>query len=158
MLDMGFSEDIKKLQKYMPEAQSMIFSATMPKYIQEIARKEMKNPLLIDLVGTDTNQIPDRIKNICVLSNSIQQKHVVIRDFVTKNRDKKILIFTDTKAEAQSFEQKTYARFLPIHGDLTQIQRQNVMRQYRNPGSADIMVATDVAARGLDIDDIDVVI
>ncbi len=100
MLDMGFSEDIKKLQKYMPEAQSMIFSATMPKYIQEIARKEMKNPLLIDLVGTDTNQIPDRIKNICVLSNSIQQKHEVIRDFVTKNRDKKILIFTDTKAEA----------------------------------------------------------
>jgi ATP-dependent RNA helicase DDX21 len=55
MLDMGFSEDIKKLQKYMPDAQSMIFSATMPKYIQEIARKEMQNPLLIDLVGTDTN-------------------------------------------------------------------------------------------------------
>lgn len=51
----------------MPDAQSMIFSATVPAYIQDIAKTKMKEPLLIDLVGTETNQIPDRIENICVM-------------------------------------------------------------------------------------------
>lgn len=49
------------LQKYLPNAQSMIFSATVPQYIQDIAKDKMESPLLIDLVGTDTNQIPDTI-------------------------------------------------------------------------------------------------
>lgn len=107
----------------MPLAQSMIFSATMPKYIQEIARKKMQNPLLIDLVGSETNQIPDRIKNICVLCNSDSNKHEILKDYIMKNRDKKILIFTDTKAEASSFGQQSYAKFLPLHGDIQQSQR-----------------------------------
>ena len=53
MLDMGFQQDIMKIQHHMPEAQTMIFSATVPKYIQEIARQYMKKPLMIDLVGND---------------------------------------------------------------------------------------------------------
>jgi superfamily II DNA/RNA helicase len=118
----------------------------------------MKDPLLIDLVGTDTNQIPDRIKNIAVLCNSDAQKHDVIRDFITKNRDKKMLIFTDTKAEAAQFEMKTYAKFMPLHGDLSQSQRQYVMKRYRHADCKDILVATDVAARGLDVNDIDIVV
>lgn len=70
MLDMGFDKDIARLQESMPIAQSMVFSATMPQYIQEISRKKMKDPLLIDLVGTDTTQIPERIKHICVVVDS----------------------------------------------------------------------------------------
>lgn len=77
MLDMGFDKDIARLQSSMPMAQSMIFSATMPKYIQEIAAKKMKQPLLIDLVGEETNQIPDRIKNICVVCND-NEKHNIL--------------------------------------------------------------------------------
>lgn len=118
----------------------------------------MKDPLLIDLVGTDTNQIPDRIKNIAVLCNSDSQKHEVIRDFVMKNRGQKMLIFTDTKMEAQQFESKTYARFMPLHGDMNQNSRQSTMNRYRRPDCKDILVATDVAARGLDVNDIDVVV
>ena len=69
-----------------------------------------------------------------------------------------MLIFTDTKAEAAQFEMKTYAKFMPLHGDLTQSQRQHVMRRYRLPECKDILVATDVAARGLDVNDIDIVV
>ena len=67
MLDMGFDKDLLKLQKFYPNAQSMIFSATVPQYIQEIARKKMSDPILIDLVGTDSAQIPDTISNNIVL-------------------------------------------------------------------------------------------
>ena len=63
--------------------------------------KKLKNPLLIDLVGTDTTQIPDRIKNICVLCNSDSQKHSMLRDYILKNKDKKMMIFTETKDEAK---------------------------------------------------------
>lgn len=55
MLDMGFERDISTLQGFYPRAQSMIFSATVPAYIQQLAKKKMKHPLLIDLVGTDTH-------------------------------------------------------------------------------------------------------
>lgn len=56
----------------MPDAQTMIFSATVPSYIQDIAKSKMDNPLLIDLVGTQTNQIPDTIENIAILANDDQ--------------------------------------------------------------------------------------
>lgn len=81
----------------------MIFSATVPKYIQEIAIKKLKEPMLIDLVGTDSTQIPSRIKNICILCNSDSQKHSMLRDYIIKNRDKKMMIFTETKDEAKQF-------------------------------------------------------
>jgi len=65
--------------------------------------KKLNNPLLIDLVGTDSTQIPDRIKNICVLCNSDSQKHSMLRDYILKNKDKKMMIFTETKDEAKTF-------------------------------------------------------
>lgn len=79
----------------------MIFSATVPEYIQSIALEKLKNPILIDLVGLDTTQIPKQIKNVCLLCNSDSQKKLVLKDFIMKNRDKKILIFTETKDEAK---------------------------------------------------------
>ena len=83
-------------------------------------------------------------------------KHV--QSYIESNRDKKILIFTETKTEAKHFEQLNYARFLALHGDLEQGARESRLRTFRESGSHSILVATDVAARGLDIDDIDVVI
>lgn len=69
MLDMGFDKDVARLQQSMPDAQTMIFSATMPSYIQKIAKDTMTDPIMIDLVGTETNQIPERIKNIAVITS-----------------------------------------------------------------------------------------
>lgn len=60
----------------------------------------MKDPLLIDLVGTDTTQIPERIQHICVVVDSDQKRHAIIKDFVLKNKDKKMIIFAETKRDA----------------------------------------------------------
>ena len=97
----------------------MIFSATVPQYIQDIAKDKMESPLLIDLVGTDTNQIPDTIQNNIVLVSDNNQKDNQLAKFISNNRDKKIMIFTETKKEAREFEYKKYCHFIPLHGDLS---------------------------------------
>lgn len=159
MLDMGFEEDIVEIQKHLTEGyKSMIFSATVPGFIQQLALKKMKNPILIDLVGNDTNQVPERITNKAVICANHTNKMKHVQTFIENNKDKKILIFTETKTEAKAFERMTYANFLTLHGDLEQAQREIRLKKYKEKGAHSILVATDVCARGLDIDDIDVVI
>jgi superfamily II DNA/RNA helicase len=158
MMDMGFDKDLIKLQKYFPYAQTMIFSATVPQYIQEIARQKMASPLLIDLVGTETGQIPDTISNNIVLITSPSQKNDQIARFVDKYSEKKIIIFTETKREAEKLGKNYVKKAAVLNGDVEQFERQNILKAFRNPKSDLTLVATDVAARGLDIDDIDVVI
>lgn len=82
----------------------------------------------------------------------------MLEEFITKNRDKKIIIFTETKDDSKQFSNFTYAKFRPLHGDISQRQRSDTLDSYRRNNSNVILVATDVAARGLDIDDIDIVI
>ena len=81
MLDMGFEQDIIEIQKFLTREEgtrSMIFSATVPAFIQELAKKRLKDPILIDLVGDDTNQVPERIINkaIVVKDEASMMKHV----------------------------------------------------------------------------------
>jgi ATP-dependent RNA helicase RhlE len=128
MLDMGFEEDIVEIQKFLPEnTRSMIFSATVPAFIQELATKKLKDPVLIDLVGDETNQVPERIVNKAVLVKDENQMFKSIQSFIESNRDLKVIIFTETKQTAKDFEKMTYARkdrktyhleFLTLHGDL----------------------------------------
>lgn len=82
----------------------------------------------------------------------------IVEQYIKQNRDKKIMIFTETKEEANRFGALGFANFLPLHGDLNQGQRQNALRRFKQPDCRDILVATDVAARGLDVNDIDVII
>ena len=71
MLDMGFQEALESIRTHLPkEHRSMIFSATVPGYIQELASKQLKNPILIDLVGDSTNQLPERIENKAILCDN----------------------------------------------------------------------------------------
>ena len=139
-------------------SQSMIFSATVPKYIQEIAREYMKDPLMIDLVGDDTAQMPATISNEIVLCSNRKAKLQNIKKFITQDSHLKILIFCQTKQEVKNYERESFARFGCLHGDLMQNSRLNILNEFRRPRSSTVLVATDVAARGLDIDDIDVVI
>ena len=93
----------------------MIFSATVPGFIQELAAKKLKNPLLIDLVGDDTTQVPERIKQFAVV---VQNQHAIlghIQSYIEQNRDKKIIIFTETKHSAKAFEEYKYARKLTLN-------------------------------------------
>lgn len=113
---------------------------------------------MIDLVGNDTNQVPERIINKAVLVPNQKMRNTHIKQYIEANRDKKIIIFTETKQEAKDFEKESYAKFLTLHGDLEQGQRETRLNKYREKSSSHVLVATDVASRGLDIDDIDVVI
>ena len=137
MLDMGFEEDILEVQKHLTEGyKSMIFSATVPEFIQQLALKKLNNPILIDLVGTDTNQVPERIINKAVICSSHANKLKHIQTFIENNKDKKILIFTETKTEAKAFEKFTYAHFLTLHGDLEQSARETRLKKYKEKGSS----------------------
>lgn len=80
-----------------------------------------------------------------------------MQDYLLKNTDKKILIFTETKAEAQQFAACTYANFLTLHEDVEQTKRQSILEQFKQSGPS-ILVTTDVAASGINIDDIDLVV
>lgn len=105
MLDMGFEQDIIEIQKSLADdTRSMIFSATMPAFIQELATKRLKDPILIDLVGNDTNQVPERIINKAVLVRDENAMFKHVQTFIEANRDKKVIIFTETKQLAKDFE------------------------------------------------------
>lgn len=160
MLDMGFQDDISEIQSHISnqDCRSMVFSATVPKFIQKLAAEAMTNPVMIDLVGDGENQLPDQLRSMAVVAKSFESKLDHIRSFVQANSNKKIMIFTQTKQEARRFEHLSFARFLPIHGDLSQQQREYALNKFKQPGSRHILVGTDVAARGLDVDDIEVVI
>lgn len=92
------------------------------------------------------------------MASDFENKVAHIRRFVSNNRNKKIIIFCETKREAQMFDRYDWANFIPIHGDLEQRQRESALSKFKMGGANYILVGTDVAARGLDVDDIDVVI
>ena len=75
----------------------MIFSATVPHFIQKIASQSMDNPVMIDLVGDSENQLPDQLRNVLTLASDFKQRVAHIENFVKENGDKKMLIFTETK-------------------------------------------------------------
>ena len=119
MLYMGFQQYLEEIKSYMESAQTMIFSATVPQYIQSLARKRLKDPILIDLVGQDTSQIPTTIENKLVICENDAHKQKMLKDFILNNSDKKMIIFCETKRDCAKFEEERWAKFLPIHGDLT---------------------------------------
>ena len=113
---------------------------------------------MIDLVGDSENQLPSQLKNKAIITNNFNSKIAHIQRYIEHNRDKKILVFTETKNDAREFERLHFANFLPIHGDMEQVQREKSLEKFKHGGSKYVLVGTDVAARGIDIDDVDVVI
>lgn len=157
MLNMGFREDIDIiLQKVPEEKQTLLFSATMPKEILDITNKYQKNPVLIKVVHKELT-----------VSNT-EQYYIEVRDtnrldvltrIIDANNYKLSLVFCNTKKRVDeltsSLKSRGYAAEA-LHGDMRQIQRDKVMAKFRK-GSIDILIATDVAARGIDVDDIEAV-
>jgi superfamily II DNA/RNA helicase len=78
----------------------------------------MTNPVMIDLVGEDENQLPDTLKTKAIITTGFENKLAHIQQYVSDNRDKKIIIFSELKREVQNFARLEFANFLPIHGDL----------------------------------------
>lgn len=157
MLNMGFREDIETILKEMPEErQTLLFSATMPQPIVEIARTYQKDAVVVKVVKKELT-VP-----------KIEQYYYEVRpknkmDVLSRLLDmyspKRCLIFCNTKRQVDELVSALQGRGFfaeGLHGDLKQQQRDRVMGSFRN-GKVEILVATDVAARGLDVDDVEAV-
>lgn len=158
MLDMGFREDIESILEDMPqERQTVLFSATMSKPILGITQRFLKNPILVkvvkkELTNTNIEQVFFEVKP--------KAKVEVMCRLIDTYDLKLLLVFANTKRKVDEIVEEMQARGYMaegLHGDLRQAQRNNVMSKFRG-GTTSILVATDVAARGIDVDDVDAVI
>lgn len=157
MLDMGFGVQLDQILKFVPkERQTLMFSATMPANIVNLSRKYLKQPVRIS-VG-DANRVADNIKQEIIKTNDAKKYGDLMIQL--KNTDGSTLIFVKTKFGAERLAKKLTIENQPsiaIHGDLQQRQRERVIDNFRKQKSR-ILVATDIAARGLDIPHIQFVI
>lgn len=113
---------------------------------------------MLDLIGTETNQLPDKIKHRFVVCEKDNDRMNLVFEFVHHNPQMKTIVFTETKLEADSLCSREKGNFKALHGDLDQKLRNHAIDMFRKKGSSVVLVATDVASRGIDIDDVDVII
>ncbi|MDV3168110.1 MAG: DEAD/DEAH box helicase [Candidatus Phytoplasma stylosanthis] len=159
MLKMGFKEDLETILSHVPleQRQTVLFSATMPNTIKEIASKYQKEPKIIK-VAQDTIAVK-AIKQFYFIVKEFDKNKLLVRLLDQKNPDS-VIIFANTKKDVDNIFNYLQERdFLvdAIHGDLKQNQRKIVMNSFRQK-NIKILVATDVAARGIDISDITMII
>lgn len=157
MLDMGFYDDINKIISFLPhKRQNLLFSATMPMKIRELARKILHNPAEINIA---ISRPPDKIKQEAYVIYEMQKIPLV--KHILKQKDlKSILVFCSTKIAVKQLTRDLRKANLPageIHSDLDQNDREKVLQEFKNR-RLKILVATDILSRGIDIEDIDLVI
>jgi ATP-dependent RNA helicase DeaD len=151
MLDMGFMEDIQAILKQVPEErQTLLFSATMPANIQKLAQQFLKNP---EHVAVISKQVTAPLIAQNYIEVHERQKFEALCRLLDMESPELAIIFGRTKRRVDELSEGLQKRGYSadgLHGDLSQNQRDNVMRKFRD-GSIDVLVATDVAARGLDV-------
>lgn len=153
MLDLGFLPDVERILDKTPKSrQTMLFSATMPPAILTLARSRLNRPINIRAEGEDASATVPDIAQFIYQAHDLDKPEVVAR--IVQARDaEKIMIFTRTKRSAQRLTDELLDRGFPatsIHGDLNQAARERGLKKFRR-GTIRILVATDVAARGIDI-------
>jgi len=152
MLDMGFIHDIRKLLELLPQKrQSLFFSATMPKNIVDLSRKILQNPAKVAV--NPVSSTADTIQQYLYYTNKKTKNDLLLHILQDEQMDQ-VLLFARTKhgadRVARTLKQKNIAS-AAIHGDKSQNQRQRSLKQFKE-GSVRVLVATDIAARGIDID------
>ncbi len=154
MLNMGFLEDIDEILAHVPENRKMLmFSATMPKEIAQIARKYMKDP--VEFVAGNRNEGAKNVRHIYYMVKA-QDKYLALKRVVDNSPNIYGIVFCRTKKETQEVADKLIADGYNadcLHGDLSQAQRDLAMKKFRDHVTQ-LLIATDVAARGLDVDDL----
>ena len=158
MLDMGFQTALDAIIEYIPaKRQTMLFSATFPDQIQSIARRIMKRPLTVQVDSThDSASIQQHLYKV----GDNQERLTAVRLLLLQHRPESAVVFCNTKLETQNLADELSSHgfsTLALHGDLEQRDRDQTLVRFSNK-SASVLVATDVAARGLDIDSLDAVI
>ncbi len=157
MLDMGFIEEIDKVLEYMPkERQTLLFSATYTNEITAISNRVQKDAISVKTVSTEVaNKITERFYE-AQNGNKLETLVNIFSTFKPEN----VIVFTNTKLEAKEIAEQLQKRnidALAIHGDLEQYERNDILVQFANK-SCPVLVATDVAARGLDIKELAMVV
>lgn len=157
MLDMGFYDDIMQIHKLVPPAcQNIMFSATMPPKIRTLAKTIMKDP---EEVKIAISKPPETILQSAYICYDMQ-KLKILENLFCESHPKRVIIFSSSKLKVKELS-STLKRMKfnvdAMHSDLEQNQREEVMKEFKN-GHIDILVATDIVARGIDIDDIKLVI
>jgi len=153
MLDMGFLEEIKEIFEYIPQnRQTLLFSATMPEPIKVLADDILTTPQFISVVGKDESTTNNVIEQVYYVIDESQRDRAIVKLLETE-KIKKCIVFCRMKREVDRLTEHLQAigfNARGIHGDLEQTERDEVIKAYRR-NQIQIMVATDVAARGLDV-------
>ncbi|SFR74493.1 Superfamily II DNA and RNA helicase [Agromyces sp. CF514] len=156
MLDLGFLSDIEKIFSKVPAVRhTMLFSATMPGPIVALARRFMSKPIHIRANDPDEGLTQANIKHLVYRAHSLDKDEVISRILQAEGRGKTV-IFTRTKRAAAKLVEELNDRGFnaaAVHGDLNQDQRERAMAAFK-AGKKDVLIATDVAARGIDVDDV----
>jgi superfamily II DNA/RNA helicase len=156
MLDLGFLSDIEKLFAQTPPARhTMLFSATMPGPIVALARRFMNKPIHIRATDPNEGLTQANIKHVVYRAHSLDKDEVIARILQSEGRGKTV-VFTRTKRAAAKLVEELGDRGFnaaAVHGDLNQEQRERAMAAFK-AGKKDILIATDVAARGIDVNDV----
>lgn len=157
MLDMGFSEDIMTIAKKLPQScQTIMFSATMPTKIEELAKSLLKNPVEIKLAVSKPAEKIKQEAYVCYEA----QKMSIIKDIFKAGDLKRVIIFCGSKTKVKQLSASLQQQKIncgEMHSDLSQQERDDIMFKFKS-GQIDVLVATDIVARGIDIDDITLVI
>ena len=157
MLDMGFYDDIMDICSYMPkERQTLLFSATMPPKIRQLAKSILHNPIEVSLAISKPNEAIDQSAYVCYEA----QKIGIIQHLFTQPIEGKTIVFASSKIKCKEVAyllKKSKFKVAAMHSDLEQEERERVMLDFKN-NKTDILVATDIVARGIDIDQISLVI
>lgn len=157
MLDMGFFDDIMQIYKQLPSScQTVMFSATMPPKIRKLAASILRDPIEVEIA---ISRPPESIMQSAYICYEAQ-KLPILRKLFEQSAPKRTIIFASAKLkvrELTSTLRKMGFNVADMHSDLEQSQREQVMRDFKN-GYVDVLVATDIVARGIDIDNIRVVI
>lgn len=157
MLEMGFVDDIMRIASYLPkQKQTLLFSATMPPKIHELARKVLINPTEVHLSTSKPAEKIDQSAYICYEA----QKLALIGQIFSNKQLHRVIVFSSSKQKVKEIYhtfRKMNLKVAAMHSDLEQNQREEVIRQFKN-GHIHVLVATDIVARGIDIEDIQMVI
>ena len=157
MLDMGFSDDIMKIASYLPKnCQTIMFSATMPNDIEKMAQNLLKNPAEVKLAVSKPAEKIKQSAYVCYTTQKIE----IIKHIFKAGDLKRVIIFSGSKQKVKQINQALAQLKInsgEMHSDLDQSQRDDIMYKFKS-GQIDVLVATDIVARGIDIDDIAMVI
>lgn len=158
MLDMGFVADIQKVASLLPDSrQSLCFSATITPSIQVLIHDLLKDP---ETVSVRTGETSDHVMQDIIEANDKTHKHELLKDMLAKDEFEKVLVFGETKFGVQRLSDSLRNSGIAseaIHGNKSQSQRQRALNAFKS-NSVKVLVATDVAARGLDIPNVSHVI